>query len=676
MASLQQDSSPLYFSPKGLSDALDSTDGMPGAMASLQNLIFDPAADNVLQCRPAAVPLLQAKFPNPILSFGFVSVFKIVGDVLYGMVASRADPGNDQPFAFNLLTNTVIPVTGFTAANTPASPPTSGPWTPPTMDVVGVYVVVTHPGFASGTFATATDTITFAANPTAGDTLTFGSQQTDQAAGLLGTLVTFVASAPIAADGQVLIGVDLAHTLANLLAFLQTSGDANLGALTYSVAGDVLSVAYVQPGVDGNSYPIASSSGNAVVATPTLTGGSGCHFGAIDISAPLAPTWSAGNCAINPLPAIPNAVAQFNSRAYFLVNPSTGLPGLIPSDPLLPFQRTNGSYVLTFGDNTPLTALAGLPLQNQLGGIVQSLIVFKGIANMEQVTGDPLPNTAAGAWASNTLNVATGTLAPRSVVPTPQGLMFMSPQGYRTINFFAQVSPPIGADGKGVSTPFIYCPNPSRVAAASNAKLLRVSVPTQSGLNQEFWLDIARQIWTGPHTLPANMIEAYKNTFIEAPVELPNSLWQSDWFQSPGSVFSEAGLQLQWAWQTSLLPDAKTMQQYELHESILKFSCGGNSTANAVDEGGDVIADANGNGQAVATIPPSGNSSGWAGAQWAGSLFYGQAYSLSPVQLQWPTTVVFSRLSLQITGASDSYTRIGALQLGYEALGYLPQPGN
>lgn len=672
MASLQQDSSPFYFVAKGLADTLDSTDSFPGAMASLQNLIFDPAADNVLQCRPAAKSLFTPKFPT----FGFISAALIVGDMLYAMIASQANPGFDQPLAFDLLTNVGVAVQGFDAANVPASPAASGDWTPPTMAVVGTYVVVTHPGFANGPFATATDTIAFSGNPSPGDELAFGAQPTDQAFPNVGTLVTFVASDPIAADGQVLIGGSLAATLTNLLNFLESSGDANLGALTYSVVGSVLHVAYAQPGVDGNTYPITSSSGNAVVATPTLTGGLGCHFGAIDIADPQAPTWSAGNCAINPLPGVPNAVAQFNNRAYFTVNPTNGQPGLLPSDPLSPFQRTNGSYVLTFGDNTPLTALAGLELQNQLGGIVQSLIVFKGVANMVQVTGDPLPNTAAGAWASNTLNVATGTLAPRSIAATPKGLMFMAPDGYRLIDYFAKVSDPIGADGRGVSTPFIYCPVPSRVAAACNAKLLRVSLTAQSGQQQEFWFDVARQTWTGPHTFPANVIVRYENTFVLSPIALNNSLWQSDWFQGPASTFMEAGTAMAWSWQTSLLPDTKTMQQYELHETILKLSNGFPATLIGVDEAGNILADSNGNGEAEAVFAPSGAGSNWGAGQWTGSLFYGQGYSLSPQQAQWPSTLVFSRLSLQLTGASDSFTRIGALSLRFEELGYLPQPGN
>lgn len=510
-------------------------------MASLQNLIFDPSTENVLQCRPASIELLANRFPNPILSFGFVSVFKIVGDVLYGLANSRLNPGHDQPFAFNLLTGTSILVTGVTGANTPLSPATSGAWTPPTMDVIGTKLIVTHPGF----------------------------------------------------------------TLPNA-------------------------------------------------------------FGWFDISVPLAPTWNAGNTATTPLAAPATAVVQFNGRAYYLVNPPGAQPGLYASDVLDPLTMTDPTFILTFGDNELLTALAGLPLNNQLGGIIQSAIVFKGASIMYQVTGDPAANTAAGPWTKNALNVATGTLAPRSVAPSPLGLMFMSPQGLRTIGFTAQVSPPLGANGKGISTPFIGAPTPSRMAVAANASILRASVTDANGQQREFWYDMTRSTWTGPHTFPATMIAPYKNTFILAPLALPNSIWQSDWLQDADSTFNEAGSPLTWAWQPSMLTDVRDMQEHEQHETVVLLSTATGAQAVAANENGNVIASA--------SVAPTlaGN---WSDARWQGSMYFKQVFALPPTRLAWDQTIVFGRLTLQITGVSDSMTRIGALTMRYEQLGNLPQPG-
>ena len=774
----QENSAPVYFSPKGLSDTLDATEAFPGAMASLQNLNFDPSSPNVLQCRPAAIQLLSGAAPIPQL--GFVSDFYIVGSVVYVLAATSLNAGYDQPFAYDLAAGAIVPVANITPLNVPKSPPTSGAWTPPTMDLVGTKLVVTHPGFASAqASATATDTITFSANPAGGDTMLFGLLVTDQA-GIPGTLVTFVYTTPIIADGQVQIvpnsdtitfaiipsngdtitlngtvvkfvtgapsgnqvqiGADLAATLvrlenflsasadpqislclysvsstvltikyngvtgngsayavaasaatvasptlinnmagtiANFVTFAQNSGDPNLALLTYAVGGTTVTVSYVTPGADGNTYPISSASGSIAVATPTLTGGSGLYFGWFELVNPSAPVWNAGNMSGTPLPSIPVAVKQFNSRAYFMVNPPNGQPALIPSDPLQATQNSNGSYVLTFGDNIPLSALGALPLSNQLGGIIQALMIFKDESNIIQVTGDPLPNTAAGPWTKNTLNVATGTNAPRTICSTPQGLMFMSPQGLRLIDFNGAVSPPIGANGTGVSIPFINCPTPSRMAAACNASVMRVSVPALNGPILEFWYDLVRQVWTGPHTLAANVIAPYQNTFIIAPTIAQNSLWQSDWIQNAGSTFNEGGVPLTWNFLPALFPDTRNMAQHEMHEVIVLLACANPVTINGIDEEGNVLADSNGNGAATCAIASAGASnSNWGAAQWAYTTYANQTFALSPVQVPWATGVVFGRMSLQLTGTSDSVTRIGAINMRYETLGYLPQPGN
>ena len=719
-----------YFAPKGLSDALDSTEAFPGAMASLQTLIFDPSTPDLFQCRPASVELLAPKL-NPILSFGFVSDFKIVGDVLYGLAASRLHPGFDQPFAFNLLTNKAVPVTGVLSTNVPASPPTAGAWTPPTMDVIGPKLVVTHSGFDTGHFTTATDKLTFSGQPAPNDTITLGNQQTNQTYGTLGTQLTFIAGVPTTQYQVQIVAGSLIGTLVNLFTALSALGDPNTGQCTYAVAfggatfssnpsaGDTatingvtytfvasgatgnqvnigythaatlqallaviatvspatltaissasLTISYLVSGASGNLFPVSANSTDIAVTTPFLAGGVGNYFGWFDITNPLAPTWNAGNTAVNPLITPPTAVAQFNNRAYFLLNPPNGQPGLEATDVLNPLQVTNGTYILTFSDSQPLTALAGLPLSNQLGGIIQSLIVFKGDSNMYQVTGDPLPNTAAGAWTRNTLNVATGTFAPRSITSTPKGLMFLSPQGYRLVDFTAQVSDVIGANGAGVSVPFINCPIPSRVAAASNASTMRVGLTNVNGQQQEFWMDIARGVWTGPHTFPATMIAPYKNTFIISPIAVPNSIWQSDWLQNSGSIFVEAGTLLTWAYQTAMLPDKGEMAQHEAHEMILLLANDQNVNVVAADEGGNAISSA--------SILPGTVTSHWGDTQWASSMWYGQAYALSPAAVPWPDPVIYGRTSLQFTGASDSLLRIGALQFRQEILGYSPQPG-
>jgi hypothetical protein len=157
---------------------------------------------------------------------------------------------------------------------------------------------------------TAYGAITFAVNPTAAATITIG-----------GTLVTFVTS--LTTGNQILIGANLAATLANAVTFLNQSADTNLVKATYSVnqAGTAIQVVYKTPGASGNTFTLAAS-----VATPsgaTLTGGSGT-----DISALLGMTSASSGAFVANGVAAETAVAaaalfdnQFGQQWYGLTVP-------------------------------------------------------------------------------------------------------------------------------------------------------------------------------------------------------------------------------------------------------------------------------------------------------------------------------------------------------------------
>lgn len=134
---------PYRFNPRGVVDALDGGQVPPGGCALLTDLIFDPANPFTFQCRPAV--LAKSGFTG--FSPGVVSVAYQIGDICYGLVSSTTTPGKDQPFAFNMATNSLLVVGGITTLNVPTSPATTGAWTPPKMALVGTKLIVTHPGF-------------------------------------------------------------------------------------------------------------------------------------------------------------------------------------------------------------------------------------------------------------------------------------------------------------------------------------------------------------------------------------------------------------------------------------------------------------------------------------------------------------------------------------------------
>jgi hypothetical protein len=533
-------------------------------MQSLQNLIPDPTTKNLWQCRPAAILLTGlAAAAKSGFSSGFSSGFGgtgsfstannitatlVSGTRVYGMF-SNAATGTDEPFCYDVPTNTYITISGVTAANTPTTPPTVGPWNPPTMTIVGAYIIVSHPGF-------------------------------NQANGF---------------------------------------------------------------------------------------------FGVINVNNPYALTWESANTLVNPLVFPPQWVENFNGRCFFFVNPPQGQPGAYMSDSLNALQITNANQILTFGDNTPLTCASGLGLNNLVtGGVTQALLVFKGVSGIYQVTGD----YALGNLAVNSLNVATGTFAPLSVTSTEEGLLFMAPDGIRSINTSAAISDPIGKDGQGVTTPFFFALTPSRSCASYNGGVYRVQV--QNGIipgspQQEWWYDFSRDLWSGPHTTNVSLIVAYQNTFIVTIQGAGATLWQSDQLQSLTSTFVENGQQLFWTWASSFLPDTDQMAEVQIVESTIHMQLAPAQTvaAEAVKQDGTIV-DIVSVSSSGFTVPTLWGQFDWGQADWYGSTSgAGGSTALYPRQLAWHYPIVFRRGSIQATGNSVPGFKIGRMHMRYEITGYL-----
>jgi hypothetical protein len=374
----------VAWRPTGVTDSIDSTNTGLGSMQALTNLVPDPTTKGVFVPRPAAVQ--TAGFST---NLGTVSVFLILGDLVYGMIGGTG--GNDVPFIYNLLTSAYSTPSGVTGSNTPTTQPLEGDWVPATIEALGAYIVVTHPGF---------------------------------------------------------------------------------------------------------------------------TGPANGYIGWFDLTTPSAPVWNSGTTTVNALANVPSSARAYLGRMYYAVGNA-----LEASDEFLPLQRTNANQVLTLGDSTPITAVKGMGLNNVNGGIIESLMSFKGVQNIYQLTGDytgiPSP------WNLNTLNVATGTLSPNSVVPTPNGLAFAAPDGIRVIDFSGNIGQPIGADGSGVSVPFQQAPAPTRICGAYNVQTIRFAVRQNASDVQntvEYWYNFSLGAWTGPHTLPTVFIQPWKSTFIAAMV--------------------------------------------------------------------------------------------------------------------------------------------------------------
>ena len=144
---------PVRFVPTGLSDADDSSLVFPGSCTSLQNLIFDQANPGYVVTRPGVGdPIVaQADFDTWAgETCGFISAHIGLGTRIYGMVGltSGTNTGLDVPFCYDTATGAFVAISGTQDDTTlPTSPSDTGAWTPPTMAVVGVQIVITHPGY-------------------------------------------------------------------------------------------------------------------------------------------------------------------------------------------------------------------------------------------------------------------------------------------------------------------------------------------------------------------------------------------------------------------------------------------------------------------------------------------------------------------------------------------------
>lgn len=432
-------------------------------------------------------------------------------------------------------------------------------------------------------------------------------------------------------------------------------------------------------GITGLNIPASASSAYAKWTAPQIAvvgafvvithpGYDGVtHFvGFINISNPASLSYTAGNTAINGLTSVPTAVAQFNGRAYYLLNPASGQPGVQATDALLPNQITNPAFALTFGDNVPLSGFGYISLQSPLtGGVVQALLVFKDDSNIYQITGDFSTTISV-----NTLNVATGTPAINTICNSPLGVLFLSPDGVRLINLQGIVSSPIGWAGQGVVAPFIFAGVPSRAAAAATASVYRISVQNTLAPGspvQEYWYDLNLQMWSGPHTFPASLIEPWQNTFIVTPLNVPGTLWRSDVQQAASSSYIENGNQLSYIFQTALFADSQQLARININEGFVKIAAFPGMPAPSA-----FLLDQNGNILNTATLQAGGTPTIWGAFNWGAAVWDGVPNGLVQNPLQWQKPIVFNEGALRITGQSGAGFALGDIQSRAEILGYIP----
>lgn len=393
---------------------------------------------------------------------------------------------------------------------------------------------------------------------------------------------------------------------------------------------------------------------NLYVTHPGFVGGGSAFFGWFDLTNPLAPVWNSGNTAVTPLPTVPTNVKQFNNRAWF----SCG-SALYFTDALTT-TITDPSHVLTIGDSTNITALATQPLTTAVQGIIQSLIVFKSNV-IAFVTGDAVDGTLT----VNTSQSGVGCSAPRTIAPTPRGVMFMAVDGIRTITSDGVIGPP----QDDLKIPFINALTPSRASAAYNNSVYRITVQNghaNGNPYEEYWFDETRNGWTGPHTFVQDMVSPYNNTFVAFDHSIVPGLFVSDVNQTGTSVFTENGSDLTFLLRTSPMPDDGGLYENSAVLSVIDMQLpqvAQSYTFAAIDVNHGVLS--------TAIIATSMTGAVWNGFTWGNETWTATSYGMERYNIPWQSSLVFSRMVWQITGESIPDFKVGKLTVGYQPLQYV-----
>lgn len=606
----------LTWRPKGASDAIDGANAFAGAMSVLSNLIPSPTTQQQWVPRPASTTVTSfAGFTSPAQ----LEALLVLGNMAYGIIATGAFAGKSQPFAYNLLTNVFQTITGQTAANLPTSAPPTGDWTPPIMAVVGTRVVVTHSGFSGSHKVGWLDVSGFTSASITGSTHS-------------NTTVDTLSSNPITAGWKP--GMSISSSV----------GDIPAGTTIVSLTATALVLS-------------AAATGSNAGSTMTVSGGTAA-----------SPQWSSGDTNTTSLSAVPVAVANFNGRAYYAI-PGAGVQY---SDSGNPTQITNATQALSPQNGLDITAFGALPISQLTGGALQALFCFQGDAQIQQITGDQATTNLA----INALPFGVGCLAPLTICNTTMGLSFVAPDGLRVITFSGQITDPVGANGKGINQPFLQAINPSRMCAAFNQNVLRITVKNGALTNQpiqEWWLDFSLKVWSGPHTFPAALIAPYQapgsstsgHGFLMAASGINAKIWSSEVNANISSVYTENGSALSWEWQTVLLPDNGQLAMNSIVETNIAVGLPSMQTISvqAIDDH-DVVQDTvtlTGSG----TQPAIWGSFIWGAADWASGVA-----SFAQQRIPWHRPIIFKQLTIDITGASIPSLAIGNLYMKWEELAY------
>jgi hypothetical protein len=446
--------------------------------------------------------------------------------------------------------------------------------------------------------------------------------------------------------------------------------DTATGAFV-AVGGVLIGIVPNSPSTVGDWTPPTIAMVGVVVAVthPGFAGGAN-RFGWFDMTNPAAPVWHAGDTATNGLGGVPVTVANFNNRLWFGVANFELYCDVLTNPP----TRTAATQGLTIGDNSPINASAGLPIQTTSSGILAVLTVFKQ-TQIWQIAGD----TTTSNLSLNFVSLNIGTPAPRSIAQSPLGLYFMAAGGPYYIDQLGTLRPltyNLDQLEPDIQVPFQNATTPTRWAAAYATNIYRICGPTTVGGvagTNDYWFDEHKRRWTGPHTFAYDCASPLAGYFVLSSKLNPAVLMQNTAIQTLTSVFTDMGTVVRVNLQSATFPKAGEMCMKQVAESQIELAAAGGTvtyTIIAQDEQGIEL------GQGDITV--NAGIGFWGATVW-GSLSQGGSGNIwqslirvpHTYPVPWAAPLVFEKMQLQIQAVASVNIIIGTFYARYQKTGYM-----
>jgi hypothetical protein len=246
--------------------------------------------------------------------------------------------------------------------------------------------------------------------------------------------------------------------------------------------------------------------------------------------------------------------------------------------------------------------------------------------------------------------------------------MFMAVDGIRTINFFGFLSDP----NPDLAVPFIYAGTPSRCCAGFNSDTYRIFTNNTSVTGtskQDWWYNLSRKSWTGPHTFQYDLAIPLSNDFLLASVDNLGGMWGSYTVQNHnglGTTFTENGTDLTWGYGTVAMADLDNIYANSLERTTLEI---------AVPSSGQTynfaVNNESGTQLASASVTEGTSEMIWGSSKWGVAMWGASTTGLAPLTIDWNQVAVSNRFVFEATGPSGLGFKISSLHCGYKRLNYL-----